>query len=316
MSREREKRRGSYFFWDAWRGSEVSGLTYAAKGLWIDMLAVMADKTPQGVIAGDLEALAEAMGFAGPMAHAWATTYSHLIEELETKRVFSRGEDVDDDLDSDCIVNRRMYREWCKAEGISADRRRAASIRWERAKGLDQSDADRAILEKIDAEIARDACKTHASGCKTDAKRMQRESEERRENKGDSEESGGGGACKNMLIPTQPYPTQPNPNPGGAGGAVQIAEAIGLLEPLNGRSVFGAIIELTGDRRGARAKWWNSVVNAFRKKRLLGALMEQVEFTRRKRSELSQPSRYLVKRVLGCAREHDVLVPDLPGGEA
>lgn len=316
MSREREKRRGSYFFWDAWRGSEVAGLTYDAKGLWIDMLAVMADRTPQGVIAGDLEALAEALGFAGPMARAWATSYGHLVQELESKRVFSRGEDVDDDLEPGCIVNRRMYREWCKAEGISANRSRAASIRWERAKGLDQSEDDRAILEKIDAEIAAATCKGDAKRCKSDANAMQTKSEERRENKGDSQESDGGDACKNMLIPTQPNPTQPNPNPGGAGGAVQIGTAVGLVEPPSGKFVFAAIVELSGDRRGPRAEWWNGVVNAFRRARLLGVLMEQVELARRKRGDLAEPSRYLAKRVLGCAREHGVVVPDLPKGGA
>jgi hypothetical protein len=97
---------------------------------------------------------------------------------------------------------------------------------------------------------------------------------------------------------------------------VPIGNAVGLLEPLSGRAVFRAIVELTGDVRGSRAEWWNGVVNAFRKQRLLGALMEQVELARRKRDQLSEPSRYLAKRVLGCARDHGVVVPDLPKATA
>lgn len=313
MAAVRDKGRGTYFFWSDWRGSEVSGLTYAAKGLWIDLLAAMADKTPQGVISGDLESLAVALGFPGPMATAWVQTYQHLIVELESKGVFSRGCDVDEDLEPDAIVNRRMYRERMKSQDVSEARSRAARIRWDREKVPAEG---RVSMDEVRREIALAECKTDAKLCKGDAKSMQNGIDDRPENKGDSSILGVLHDAKTCYTPTQPTPTQPNqPQPMGVQGEC-IPESVGttlaVLKPLSGKVVYERLCRATGDL-GARATWWNEVVHCFRKARQLGVLDEHLQYIEAHGSGIRKPSNYMVKRVLASARELGIKVPDVPG---
>lgn len=314
MGAPREKGRGTYFFWSDWRGSEVAGLTYAAKGLWIDLLAAMADKTPQGVVSGDLESLAEALGYAGPMARAWVSEYRHLVEELEQKGVFSRGRDLDDELEPDAIVNRRMYRERLKVQEVSEARSRAARIRWSGAK---EAPAGRVSMDQVRSEIASPACKTYAKLCKGDANGMQSENAEGSGMKGDRDISAMHGDAKSCYTPTQPNPTQPTqPNPKGVQGGeiLGVGECIGLLEPLTGKSVYDRLIRFTRDK-GERARWWNKVVNVFRIAGQLPALDDHLQYVEGSEGQgIKKPSAYMVSRVLKSARELRLTVPDVPEG--
>ena len=307
----RDKNRGTYFFWADWRGSEVHGLTYAAKGLWIDLLAAMAEKTPQGVITGNLESLAEALGYPGPMARAWVAEYGHLIEELELKSVFSRGAAVDDDLDPDCIVNRRMYRERAKSQDISEARSRAARIRWDAAKSVPEGVVS---MAEIRAELASGECKSDAKLCKADAKPMQSKNEESIANKGDSVVLSMQSDAKICYSPTQPTPTQPNPTqPIGVQGCgpMAVGECLSLLQPLTGKSIYERIRQFTKDT-GARAKWWNKVVNAFRLAGHLATLDDHLLYVESNGDGIKKPSKYMVSRVLASARELRIEVPNLP----
>lgn len=312
MSAPRDKSRGTFFFWADWRGSEVQGLTYAAKGLWIDLLATMAEKTPQGVISGNLESLAEALGYPGPMARAWVAEYKHLIEELEAKEVFSRGSAVDDDLDPDSIVNRRMYRERLKVQDISEARSRAARIRWSGGKGTSEGGVS---MDEIRAEVAAVECKTHARLCKGDANVMQSKIDDSPENKGDSEFSAMQNDAKTCYTPAQPNPAQPTqPKPRAVqGGIVSIGQALATHEPLTGKQVYERLLEVTRDR-GARSKWLNDVVNVFRKAGHLAVLDDHLlHFEGESGKGITQPSRLMAKRILQSARELGVEVPRLPG---
>jgi len=316
VSAPRDKSRGTFFFWADWRGSEVQGLTYAAKGLWIDLLAAMAEKTPQGVISGDLESLAEALGYPGPMARAWVTEYKHLIEELESKGVFSRGAAIDDDLEPDSIVNRRMYRERLKVQDISEARSRAARIRWNGEKGAPEGGV---TMAEIRAEVAAVECKTHAKLCKGDANGMQSKNEDSPENKGDSQvpamQNNANECYPSPTKPTQPQPTQPNPRGVQGGGVVSIADCLTSLQPLTGKEIFDRFLVATGDRK-ARAKWWNAVVNAFRLAGQLPVLDDHLQYFETNGDGIKKPSAYMVSRVLKSARDLRITVPELPEGRS
>lgn len=310
-----EKEPGTYFFWSDWLGTEVKGCTYAAKGLWMDLLANMADETPQGVITGDLESLAEVLGFTGPMAAAWANLYGELIVELESKGVFSRGIDVDEDLPEDAIVNRRMYRKWSERVGISEARSRAARVRWDREKGVPEG---RVSMAEIRAELADAECKSDAKPCKGDANGMQAAGAEVVRRRGVAKSAPIFSDAKTCLSPTQPNPTNPNPTqPRGEKGApAAIGESLGDVQAIDAKSLYHRIIKATRDE-GLRARWWNHAVNAFRDRKQLAALDDHVRYLETKGGGISNPSRYLVKRVLASARELKVVVKDVPkGGES
>ena len=308
MSRERtarvEKQSGSYFFWDAWRGSEIGRCTYDAKGLWMDILAVMSSENPRGVIAGDLEALADALGF-GAMTELWATQNARFVSELERKNVFSRGGEIDEELPPNAIVNRRMYREYCKEVELSEERRRAANIRWD---GRENKAANNTTMDEIKAELA---CKT----CKVDAKQETVDASQVVESEGVAVGRAPTVECKTMLSPTQTNPTQPTQTK--ALHAVTAGEVHGesATRPLVGKDIFDRLIAFTRDR-GPRAKWWNVVVNAFRKAGQLSALDEHCQSVEGERGNgIKAPTRYMSKRVFASARELGIVVPDLPKGD-
>ncbi len=311
---EREKgasRKGTYFYWSDWSGREPKALTYAAKGLWIDMLAVMATNTPQGVIAGDLESLAATLGYAGPMAGAWAREYGHLIDELESKGVFSRGQDIDDDLDPYAIVNRRMYRDRERVQDISETRRQAALARWDRKRAA--SDAGISV-DEVRAELGIGACKIDAKPCKADANGMQTKNPDVVKNKEVRAEFGVQIDAKPCTTPAQPNPTQPNPNPEEhARGPLSIGQCLPLVAPLTGKEIYDRLVAVTGDRKKSRTRWWNDVVNAFKRSALLHVLDDHLHYFEGESGEgIRSPSRLMAKRVLASAREFDVTVPELP----
>lgn len=85
-----------------------NGLTmcsYAAKGLWMDMLCRMWFSRIRGVLPGQVERLTR-------LFCSNASELTPLIEELEANHVFTRGKHVDQRLEPQAIVNRRMYKEW------------------------------------------------------------------------------------------------------------------------------------------------------------------------------------------------------------
>lgn len=300
-------------YWSDWLGRDPKVLTYGAKGLWIDMLAVMGNRTPQGVISGNLESLAESLGYVGPMARAWVSEYKHLIEELEQKGIFSRGREVSDELEPDAIVSRRMYRDRDRSAEISEARSRAARIRWDGVKGAPE---ERVSLDEVRAEIASAECKSDAKPYKVDANGMQSKIAGSRVDIGDSEISSMQNDAKTCYSPAQalaqaqPTPTKPI---GGAGGAaVAIGDCLTMVQPLTGKVVYDRLIAVTRDR-GARARWWNDVVNAFRKAGHLVALDEHLLYIEEHGAGIRKPSPYMVKRVLASARELRVVVPELPG---
>lgn len=307
-------------YWSDWLGRDPKVLTYGAKGLWIDMLAVMGNRSPQGVISGNLESLAESLGYVGPMARAWVSEYKPLIEELEQKGIFSRGRDVSDELEPDAIVSRRMYRDRDRSQEISEARSRAARIRWDGAKAGGE---ERVSLDEVRAEIAAAECKTDAKLYRSDANGMQTKIAEVRENTGDSAELPMQSDAKVCYSPAQalaqaqaqPTPTQPIGGAGGFDGAVvAVGACLPLLQPLTGKVVYDRLLVVTRDR-GARAKWWNAVVNAFRKAGQLEVIDEHLRYVEEHGAGIRKPSPYLVKRVLASARELRVVVPDVPAGK-
>lgn len=146
---------GWYMFSATWLGSEVQKCSWAAKGLWIDCLCHMQQSNPEGVLPGTPEGLAEVFGLRGEVARAWWREVGDLVAELERAKVFSRGRKIDGALEPDAIINRRMYREWCKHHARSERAQRAAIVRHKRARGetgvveIGQVMVRQALLERV-----------------------------------------------------------------------------------------------------------------------------------------------------------------------
>ncbi len=314
--REKASPKGTFMYWSDWLGRDPKGLTYGAKGLWIDMLAVMGNKTPQGVISGDLESLAESLGYVGPMARAWVSEYKHLIEELESKGVFSRGRDIDDGLDSDAIVCRRLYRDRDRSQEISEARSRAARIRWDGSRSVPEGVVS---LDQVRAEMAAAECKTDAKPYKGDANGMQIKNAQVAENAGDAQILLMQNDAKLCYSPAQaPAPAQPNPTkPMGVQGVgpIAIGNCLADLQPLTGKEIYERFWVATGDRK-ERAKWWNKVVVAFKVAGQLTVLDDHLRYFESNRGGIKKPSAYLVSRVLKSARELGIMVPELPEGRS
>ncbi len=129
MSRslKEDNRPATMWFWDDWFSSfDVRTCSLAARGLWIDILGIMARAEIKGslIIGGkqvDSKALAQLSG----------TTIAEvepLLVELEENRVFSK-------LSDGTIINRRMFNESGRQEQISKIRsvagKHGAEIRWQ-----------------------------------------------------------------------------------------------------------------------------------------------------------------------------------------
>lgn len=135
-------RKGLYWFWDAWMADPgLMRTSFAAQGLWINMLAHAWFQDPRGVLPGDLLELARVMGCKNNTVKAFAADIEPLIVELEANSVFSRGKAVNDSLPENAIVNRRMWREWQEEMGRVEQARNAANIGWMKRKGGMLNDA-------------------------------------------------------------------------------------------------------------------------------------------------------------------------------
>lgn len=317
VEREKASPKGTFMYWSDWLGRDPKGLTYGAKGLWIDMLAVMGNKTPQGVISGDLESLAESLGYVGPMARAWVSEYKHLVEELESKGVFSRGRDIEEGLDSDAIVCRRLYRDRDRSQEISEARSRAARIRWDGSRSVPEGVVS---LDQVRTEMAAAECKTDAKPCKGHANEMQNQIAEVTENEGDTPISSMQTDAKICYSPAQaPAPAQPIPTkPMGVQGVavpVAVGNCLAQLQSLTGKEVYERFWRATGDRK-ERAKWWNAVVVAFKAAGQLTVLDDHLRYFESHREGIKKPSAYLVSRVLKSSRDLGITVPELPEGRS
>lgn len=98
----------SKFFWSDWRSDPgLRACSYAARGLWIDMLAIMADAEPIGTLClGAKPMLAAALArITGGLTPEVET----LLSELEANDVFSRDR-------HERIFSRRMVRDAKKSQ--------------------------------------------------------------------------------------------------------------------------------------------------------------------------------------------------------
>lgn len=112
--------RWTKFWWADWmRDPELRSCSVAARGMWMDMLAIAFDGTPRGhVTIGGRPASAKQLAAIAGVSEKQAMT---LLAELETAGVFSRAEDG-------AIVSRRMVRD---VEASQAGRD-AISKRWQK----------------------------------------------------------------------------------------------------------------------------------------------------------------------------------------
>jgi len=120
------------WYWDDWFSSfDVRDCCLAARGLWIDMLGIMAKSEVKGclILSGGRQVDSKAMAkFAGCLEEE----VKSLWKELEEHRVFDR-------LLDGTIINRRMFNESKRQKRLANIRSKAgrigAKIRW-------QTDAD------------------------------------------------------------------------------------------------------------------------------------------------------------------------------
>jgi len=318
---------GFFFYVDTWLGSEIRNCSPGATGLWINMLATMWKQYPPGALPGDREGLGQAMA-VGSMVDAWWEVWGVHLAELERHRVFSRGEDIDDDLEPNSIVNRRMYFDWCRSINRSAQASKAANIRWSKAQRKEERERDRAIIRKIDAEI--EAQKVNAKVCSIDAEgidlvdahAMLNECSEvidikpLAENSRCSMDAEKKGPAMLTECHSKPNYTKTKPK---SSEPERVENIIPLLKPdLSGKGVFGRICRLTGAKKPREPwqLWWKGVVKKFDG---LGFLIELDGLVTRAESGIDfegnpivQARRFMVANVLRMARERQIKVPNHP----
>lgn len=126
-----KKRPGFYLFPKDWLAdSAVQGCSWEARGLWIDMLCLMWDQNPRGVLPGKPTELARMFGIPVAVREAWAEQVRPILAELLDNDVYSLGVGMDDQLPPGSIVNRRMFKEFMAEIGRSEAAKKAAQIRW------------------------------------------------------------------------------------------------------------------------------------------------------------------------------------------
>lgn len=329
MGKQKKSEKGpepGYYHFPATRlGSEVSACSYAAKGLWQDCVDRMWSQEPRGVLPGDPVALAETMGVPGgeAVAAGWWQMVEPLIAELGRRRVFSRGSEIDHGLDPDAIVNRRMYRGWCKQHHVTSVRKRAAEIRWENERNEEKEDAK--------------ACKSDANG---DANGMQRSVSEVPENTGDPPDfppernaNGMQNECYSLPDPTLRRCNLPEPSQGTRpkGVGELAAESVQAMAAPNGTAsrhgpgakLFGRICRLDGCGKGEPwSRWFRSAVKAFELAGQLAVIEDHVKQiedaldpAKRAAKDLVKPDKpgaVLVSRLRGEARSLGIKLPDNP----
>ena len=76
-----------------------------SRGVWIEMLCCMSKSRQKGVLHLDYPSLAR-------LTRSTIDEVVNAINDLEKNGVFSRGHEVSQDLPSEAIVCREMYRRW------------------------------------------------------------------------------------------------------------------------------------------------------------------------------------------------------------
>lgn len=296
-----EKEPGEYFFRDTWKGCEVKALSYAAKGLWIDMLMEMTGTDIPGVLPGNLEALAEVLGF-GAMATVWADMHRPLIEEMERKNVFSRGAEMGEDLPPDSIVNRRLYRKWIKALGLSETNRQNVRSRWDKRRLADSAGG-------VSVDDVREEIRLMSAGADTNAYEIDTDAVQNEESQTPTlgivtaEAVCEGDTKKYLSLPlTKPTPYIPHTD-----RAVDEVREKGYAGQIYER------LQKATEVKGKDLDWWRKVIAEFRKRGHLDVLEEHLRYVEmcadpRERlnkdlGALNQPGRYLAKNVLASARK-------------
>lgn len=106
----------SRFFWNDWRSDpKLRMCSLAARGLWLEMLAVMSEAEPRGHLL--INGLSPSLSTLSTLLNTHHKTLKALLNELESYGVFSRDE-------NGVIYSRRMVRDEAKA----AERRRCGSM--------------------------------------------------------------------------------------------------------------------------------------------------------------------------------------------
>lgn len=136
-SLKEDNRPATLWYWDDWFSSfDVRTCSLAARGLWIDMLGIMARAEIKGTltIAGKQingKYLAKLCGVSNRET-------GKLIKELEDNKVFSR-------LDDGTIINRRMYGESRISKARSEAGKKGAETRWQSDSKEDNKENDKSM---------------------------------------------------------------------------------------------------------------------------------------------------------------------------
>ncbi|HEX2752343.1 MAG TPA: hypothetical protein VHP34_04415 [Alphaproteobacteria bacterium] len=106
----KEKRPWGKFYWNDWRGDpRLKACGYAARGLWIEMLCIMAESDPTGYLTVSGTALE--MTSLARLTGGTESEVNSLLDELERNGVFSRNR-------NGRIYSRRMIKD-AKKSGIA-----------------------------------------------------------------------------------------------------------------------------------------------------------------------------------------------------
>lgn len=309
---------GFYMFPSDWLNSEVMACSDGEYRLWHVVFMRMWGRNPWGVFPGDKAGFCAAMQISDPeiVEVCWGK-WEPLLAGLERRNVFSRGRDIDDLLPPDAIVNRRWYREWCEAEGLSAERSFANSQR-------------RVVQEKIARESIEECTKMNKiNNDSTNGEQIV--SLEVVRNEMVAARFDGDESTKKNRSRHQPSRQAAEADTEravvGVGGA-----AVGADGFRERHLLFLRVKQATGDR-GAYMDWWRKVIPCLWKLGQIGILEEWLKYVEdcanpviaqaKGLTPLSAPGRFLSSRVLKDFRDHrdrhklnpdTFRLPDLPTG--
>src|SRR5687768_11828065 len=106
----------SRFYWADWRSDpKLRMCSLAARGLWIELLAIMAESEPRGHLL--INGVSPSLSTLSTLVNTHHRTLKALLNELESYGVFSRRDDG-------VIYSRRMVRD----EEKTAERRRCGAL--------------------------------------------------------------------------------------------------------------------------------------------------------------------------------------------
>ncbi len=315
-----KKRPGYYWFPNDCLGDEgYRTLSYAARGLWRDMLDVMHFSVPRGVLPGNLDALIKRLGAPADVRISLSRVVDTLLREMEEAGVFARGATMPGNLEPDAIVNRRMYREWLRAQSGRTQRVNAARARWGKTRMRNHAEPMRGTCGEHPGTHAKTDAETNAGNIRgtsdvtnvnsTDS-RVSSDAEPMRDTMRDTMREPMRGAC---ITPTHTLRSlntdQRSKERSGVSTTKRSARetSIESVGSVIDRTIIDRLVRATGDASFRKAAWTSHIAAAIERNGIqaIWDLIDHVEkdsdprlAAARGESLITSPARYVASEIM------------------